>query len=61
MMKKTGIQKTSNFEVTGCPKCDEPTTGLCLKHKLEYLKWVADTARNEYEAERKQQNELPSS
>lgn len=44
------------FEVTGCPKCDEPSTGLCNKHKLEYLKYCADTARNEYEAELKDQN-----
>ena len=37
------------FEVTGCPKCcDKPSIGLCPKHKLEYLKWFAETAQNEY-------------
>ncbi len=56
MMKKVGVKNTSQFEVTGCPKCDEPSTGLCNKHKLEYLKWVADTARNEYESELKAQS-----
>lgn len=39
---------SKTFSITGCPKCDEPTTGLCNKHKLEYLKYCADTARDEY-------------
>jgi len=42
---------------TGCPDCDKLSWGLCLKHKLEYLKYCADTARNEYEAEVKKQKE----
>ncbi len=49
--------KKAGFSITGCPKCGDPSTGLCNKHKLEYLKYCADTARNEYEVELKEQNE----
>ena len=45
---------------TGCPKCDTTTLigmrDLCPKHKLEYLKWVADTAQNEYLEELRKQS-----
>lgn len=55
--------------VPDCPDCGGK--GLCEKHRLEYLEWVYNTAKNEYEAaliehkekliERIAQNELPSS
>lgn len=39
---------------TGCPDCDLMTdsriNGFCPKHKLEYLEWIYNTAKNEYEA-----------
>ena len=44
---------------TGCPKCNEH--GLCPKHKLEYLKWVAETAQNEYIKELKAQSQKQES
>ena len=52
---------------TGCPECDRSSLvngKRCPKHHVEYLEWIAeaakqdyDTARKEYEAERKQQSE----
>lgn len=55
--------------IPDCPDCGGK--GMCDKHKREYLKWVYETARNEYYAsleeyrmkleERIKQNELSSS
>ena len=53
---------------TGCPQCDKnfiENGDRCPKHKLEYLKWVAESAQNDYIEElkaqsRKVKNELPS-
>lgn len=39
---------------TGCPKCNKH--GLCDKHKLQYLKWVADAAQQAYMNELKAQS-----
>ncbi len=57
-----------NKGVPDCPECGGK--GMCDKHRLEYLEWVYNTAKNEYEAaltehkekliERIRQNELPS-
>lgn len=45
---------------TGCPKCDVTTLvgmrDLCPKHKLEWLKYEAETAQNKYLEELKRQS-----
>lgn len=58
-----------NKGIPDCPDCGGK--GMCSKHRLEYLKWVAGTARREYESELKEYkakleperkpSELPSS
>lgn len=46
---------------TGCPDCDKTLSKfpyeLCPKHKLEQLKYRVEIAKNNYEAERKKQDE----
>ena len=37
-----------NKGIPDCPDCGGK--GMCDEHKLEYLKWVYETARDEYEA-----------
>lgn len=39
---------------TGCRLCNK--NGLCNRHKLEYLKWVAESAQNAYLEELKTQS-----
>lgn len=42
---------------TGCPDCDRTSlsgTPFCPKHRVEYLKWVADAAKNDYEKAKNQ-------
>ncbi len=37
---------------TGCPDCDRnfiDNGDYCPKHKVEYLKWAAETAQKDYE------------
>jgi len=55
----------------GIPYCSDcGGKGMCDHHKLEYLKWVYETARDDYETALKEykskleeriQSELPSS
>lgn len=42
-----------NKGVPNCPDCGGKD--MCDKHRLEYLKYCAETARNEYESEFKDQ------
>ena len=40
---------------TGCPECDRNfivNGDYCPKHKLEYLKWIAESAQKDYEEAR---------
>ena len=42
---------------TGCPECDNemPLNGKrCPKHNVEYLEWLAETAKQDYEEAKKQ-------
>lgn len=44
---------------TGCKQCDKAFVekgDRCPKHKLEYLKWVAETAQKDYLEELKAQS-----
>ena len=44
---------------TGCKQCDKnfiANGDRCPKHRLEYLKWVADTAQNDYLEELRNQS-----
>lgn len=44
---------------TGCKQCDKNfiiNGDRCPKHKLEYLKWVAESAQNDYLKELKAQS-----
>ena len=34
--------------IPDCPDCGGE--GMCLEHKCEYLQWVYETAKDEYEA-----------
>lgn len=34
--------------IPDCPDCGGK--GMCLKHRVEYLEWAYETARNEYYA-----------
>ncbi|GAG68122.1 unnamed protein product [marine sediment metagenome] len=46
----------------GIPNCSDcGGKGMCPKHKLEYLKWVADTAQNEYLEELRNQSQKQES
>jgi len=44
--------KTMDNGVPDCPECGGK--GMCIKHKTEYLRWVYETARDEYEAAMKE-------
>ena len=37
-----------NKGIPDCPDCGGK--GMCLNHRVEYLQWVYETARDEYEA-----------
>lgn len=62
-------RQSMNNGVPDCPDCGGK--GMCDKHRLEYLEWVYNTAKDEYEAalteyrekliERIKQNELSGS
>ena len=42
---------------TGCPACDRDFINngeRCPKHKLEYLKWVAESAQKDYKEAKEQ-------
>jgi len=44
---------------TGCRECDKTFIAngdRCPKHKLEYLKWVAEQAQNDYMDELRNQS-----
>jgi len=44
---------------TGCKQCDKnfiKNNDMCPKHRLEYKKWVAETAQNDYLEELKTQS-----
>ncbi len=41
--------------VPDCPDCGGK--GMCLNHRVEYLKWIYETARDEYEAALKEYKE----
>lgn len=46
--------ETMDKGVPDCPDCGGK--GMCSKHKLEYLKWVAETAQQAYMNELKTQS-----
>ena len=53
--QQKGEKHTMNNGVPDCPECGGK--GMCDEHKLEYLKYEADKAKREYEAELKNQTE----